>query len=255
MSGISLQPKIIYGPIFSRRLGRSLGINLLPVKMKTCSFDCFYCQYNQTTDWTLSPDRDTLPAADEVFEAVEKALKKPRSMDFLTFSGNGEPTIHPDFPEIVKGVRSLLDQYRPDAKLALLSNSTMVSSPVVQEVLRLIDAPMMKLDAGDEAIFQAINRPVEGLHLQGIIEGLRQIPHLMIQSVLVDGEVSNVRGDAYQAWKATLVDLQPQTIHIYSTERPTMSGEVVRVGPERLLEIEEELTGKLKLNAQAFWRE
>jgi wyosine [tRNA(Phe)-imidazoG37] synthetase (radical SAM superfamily) len=255
MSGISLQPKIIYGPIFSRRLGRSLGINLLPVKIKTCSFDCLYCQYNQTTDWTLSPDRDTLPAPDEVFEAVEKALKKPRSMDFLTFSGNGEPTIHPDFPEIVKGVRRLLDQYRPDAKLALLSNSTMVSSPVIQEVLRLIDAPMMKLDAGDEATFQAINRPVEGLHLEGIIEGLRQIPHLMIQSVLVDGEVSNVRGDAYQAWKATLVDLQPQTIHIYSTERPTMSGEVVRVGPERLLEIEEELTGKLKLNAQAFWRE
>jgi wyosine [tRNA(Phe)-imidazoG37] synthetase (radical SAM superfamily) len=196
-----------------------------------------------------------LPAPDEVFEAVEKALKKPRSMDFLTFSGNGEPTIHPDFPEIVKGVRRLLDQYRPDAKLALLSNSTMVSSPVIQEVLRLIDAPMMKLDAGDEAIFQAINRPVEGLHLQGIIEGLRQIPHLMIQSVLVDGEVSNVRGEAYQAWKAALVDLQPQTIHIYSTERPTMSGDVVRVGPERLLEIEEELTRKLKLNAQAFWRE
>ncbi|MBG0783649.1 MAG: radical SAM protein [Anaerolineaceae bacterium] len=255
MSGILLQPKIIYGPIFSRRLGRSLGINLLPVKMKTCSFDCLYCQYNQTTDWTLSPDRDTLPAPDEVFEAVEKALKKPRSMDFLTFSGNGEPTIHPDFPEIVKGVRRLLDQYRPDAKLALLSNSTMVSSPVVQEALRLIDAPMMKLDGGDEATFQAINRPVEGLHLQGIIEGLRQIPHLMIQSVLVDGEVSNVRGEAYQAWKAALVDLQPHTIHIYSTERPTMSGDVVRVGPERLLEIEEELTGKLKLNAQAFWRE
>ncbi len=255
MSGISLQSKIIYGPIFSRRLGRSLGINLSPSKMKTCSFDCVYCQYDKTTDWTLSPDRESLPTPDEVFSAVEKALQKPRSMDFLTFSGNGEPTIHPEFLEIVKGVRILLDQYRPDAKLALLSNSTMVSSPEVQEAIRLIDAPMMKLDAGDEVTFQAINQPVAGLHLEEIMVGLRELPQLMIQSVLIDGKVSNVRGEAYQAWKNALIALHPQTIHIYSTERPTMSGDVVRVSPKRLSEIAAELTEKLNLNAQAFWRE
>ena len=255
MSGISLQSKIIYGPILSRRLGRSLGINLLPVKMKVCSFDCIYCQYNKTTEWTLAPDRESLPTPDEVFDAVEKALQKPRSMDYLTFSGNGEPTIHPDFLEIVKGVRTLLAKYRPDAKLALLSNSTMVSSPEVQEAIRLINTPMMKLDAGDEITFRAINQPVEGLNLDEITMGLREIPHLMIQSVLVDGKVSNVRGAAYQAWKNLLVDLQPQTIHIYSTERPTMRGDVERVSPKRLSEIAEELTGKLNLNAQAFWRE
>jgi wyosine [tRNA(Phe)-imidazoG37] synthetase (radical SAM superfamily) len=192
---------------------------------------------------------------DEVFYAIEKALRKPRSMDYLTFSGNGEPTIHPDFPEIVSGVRALLTHYRPDAKLALLSNSSKVSSQAIQEAIRFIDAPMMKLDAGDEATFQAINQPVAGLHLDEVLQGLRALPHLMIQSVLIDGKVSNVRGEAYQAWKATLADLQPETIHIYSTERPTMSGEVERVSPKRLSEIAEELKGQLKLNAQAFWRE
>jgi wyosine [tRNA(Phe)-imidazoG37] synthetase (radical SAM superfamily) len=255
MSGISLQSKIVYGPIFSRRLGRSLGINLLPTKIKTCSFDCVYCQYNKTTDWTLLPDRECLTTPDEVLSTVEKALQKPRSMDFLTFSGNGEPTIHPDFLEIVKGVRELLDQYRPDANLALLSNSTMVTSPEVQEAIRLIDAPMMKLDAGDDITFQAINQPVEEIHLDEIVMGLREIPHLMIQSVLIDGKVSNVRGEAYQAWKKVLVDLHPQTIHIYSTERPTMCADVVRVSPPRLSEIAAELTEKLNLKAQAFWSE
>ena len=176
-------------------------------------------------------------------------------MDFLTFSGNGEPTIHPDFPEIVKGVRILLDQYRPDAKLALLSNSTMVFSQAVQEAIRLIDAPMMKLDAGDETTFQTINQPVKGLHFDEIMSGLRKIPHLMIQSVMVDGKVSNVSGEPYQAWKNALADLKPQVIHIYSTERPTMREDVVRVNPKRLSEIAEELQGDLQLNAEAFWHE
>ena len=106
MSSMSLQSGIIYGPILSRRLGRSLGINLLPAKRKVCSFDCVYCQYGYTHDLNLHPMRAELPKPPEVFEAVEAALKKPRSMDYLTFSGNGEPTIHPDFPEIVRGVKA-----------------------------------------------------------------------------------------------------------------------------------------------------
>lgn len=255
MSGIKLQSKIIYGPILSRRLGRSLGINLLPSKIKTCSFDCIYCQYGRTTEWTLGPDRTNLPIPADVFEAIEKALKKPRSMDYLTFSGNGEPTIHPDFPELVKGARQLLDKYRPEVKLALLSNSTMVPKPAIREAIRIIDAPMMKLDAGDEETFQAINQPVEGLHLENVIKGLREIPQLMIQSVLVDGKVSNVKGSSYLAWKNALAELRPQTIHIYSTERPTMSGDVQRVSPKRLSEIARELREELSLNAEAFWRE
>ena len=96
MAHLSLQNRIVYGPVFSRRLGRSFGINLLPRNQKSCSFDCVYCQYGATQYPTLTPKIEDIPAIDEVLEAVEKALRKPRSMDYLTFSGNGEPTLHPD---------------------------------------------------------------------------------------------------------------------------------------------------------------
>ncbi|MCB2202595.1 radical SAM protein [bacterium] len=255
MSGISLQPSIIYGPIHSRRLGRSLGINLMPVNRKVCSFDCVYCQYGGTQEVLLSPMRSTLPTPTEVFAAVEAALRKPRTIDYLTFSGNGESTIHPDFPEIVRGVKAIQARLRPEAKLAILSNSSRVYDLEVAAALRLIDAPMMKLDAGDEATFQAINRPTGGLTLQKILDGLGRLPTLMIQSALMDGDVSNVRGSAYEAWVAALDKLQPQKVHIYSTERPTAENDIRCVPPARLEQIASELRDELGLDAQAFWRE
>ncbi len=129
-----------------------------------------------------------LPSAPDVFHAVEAALKKPRTIDYLTFSGNGEPTIHPDFPEIVRGVKEIKAKLRPDAKLAILSNSSRVTDPEITAALRLIDSPMMKLDAGDDVTFKAINHPVGQLTISEIIDGLKTLPNLMIQSVLIDGE-------------------------------------------------------------------
>jgi wyosine [tRNA(Phe)-imidazoG37] synthetase (radical SAM superfamily) len=255
MSGIQLQPGIIYGPVLSRRLGRSLGINLLPNNRKVCSFDCVYCQYGDTADLVLSPTRSTLPTPKEVFSAVEAALKKPRSMDYLTFSGNGEPTIHPDFPEIVRGVKELKDQLRPGAKLAILSNSSRVNDPEVAAALRLMDAPMMKLDAGDEETFRAINCPVSKLKLSDIIDGLATLPNLMIQSVLIDGHVSNIRGNPYESWASVLNDLRPQEIHIYSTERPTAKGDVTCVPPGKLQDIAENLQNRFNLCVHAFWQD
>lgn len=255
MSGISLQSSIIYGPILSRRLGRSLGINLMPVNRKVCSFDCVYCQYGGTQEVLLSPMRSALPTPMEVFAAVEAALKKPRSIDYLTFSGNGESTIHPDFPEIVRGVKEIKGKLRPEARLAILSNSSRVYDPEIAAALRLIDAPMMKLDAGDEATFKAINRPTGGLTLEKILKGLGRLPTLMIQSALIDGEVSNIRGSAYEAWVAALDELRPQKVHIYSTERPTAESGTKCVPSTRLEQIAAELRDDLGLDAQAFWRE
>ena len=210
MSGIALQPGIIYGPILSRRLGRSLGINLLPANRKVCSFDCIYCQYGCTNDLVLNPIRSTLPKPPEVFAAVEAALKKPRNIDYLTFSGNGEPTIHPDFPEIVRGVLAIKNKLRPEAKLAILSNSSRVNDPEVAAALRLFDAPIMKLDAGDQETFSAINRPVSSLKIDEIVSGLQRLPILVIQSVLVNGEITNVRGEAFERWAERLVDPSSQ---------------------------------------------
>ena len=123
MAMLPLQSDIIYGPINSRRLGRSLGINLLPPSHKVCSFDCVYCHYGRTQVKTLYPQAGQLPGVEEVLQAIQEGLQAHPDIDYLTFSGNGEATLHPQFLEIVAGVRRLRDQLRPDVKLTILSNS------------------------------------------------------------------------------------------------------------------------------------
>ena len=252
MSGIPLQAGIIYGPIFSRRLGRSLGINLLPINHKVCSFDCVYCQYGPATVVECSERGDGFPSATDVLLHIEKALKKPRTIDYLTFSGNGEPTLHPDFPEIVQGVVSLRNKLRPEVKLAILSNSSRVNDPGILSALQLLDAPMMKLDAGDEKTFRAINHPARSVDYWKMVKGLKQLNHLMIQSLFVDGVVTNVRGDAYQAWVELLVDLKPQEIHIYSIDRPTAFDGVEAVNLDTLEKIAADLRTRFNLVVTAF---
>jgi len=253
MSGIPLQSGIIYGPILSRRLGRSLGINLLPVNRKLCTFDCVYCQYGPAKVSEAKTTKDNFPSLSKVLTEVERALKKPRTIDFLTFSGNGEPTIHPDFPEIVAEVKKLRDRLRPDAKLAILSNSSLVSRPSILAALEQIDKPMMKMDAGDPQTFQLINRPAKSIDFWDMVAGLRSLPNLIIQSMLIDGKFSNVRGDAYRSWVALLVDLKPREVHIYSLDRPTAYDEVLPVSPQMLQGIAAGLRDEHQLPVTAFW--
>jgi len=254
MPGIQLQQGIVYGPILSRRLGRSFGINLLGDDQKVCSFDCVYCQYGPTGEHTLSPKRETLPALADVLFAVEKALKKPRTIDYLTFSGNGEPTIHPDYPEIVHQVRALVDRVRPGVKLAILSNASMVTNPDVISAFKRIDLPMLKLDVGTQLAFEAINRPVGGLCLDEIINGLGKIKNLVIQSVLIEGQHNNIHDSNYSDWVQVLSQLHPSAIHIYSTERPTALSDIKCVLPQTLKSIEEDLHLNYGLNCTAYWQ-
>lgn len=255
MATIPLQPGIIYGPVLSRRLGRSLGINLMPADRKICSFDCVYCQYGETQTLTALPAESIIPTTSAALSAVEKALKKPRTIDFLTFSGNGEPTIHPHFPDIVRGVKEIRDRLSPNAKLALLSNASQLHCPSIIDAIHLIDSPMMKLDAGDEETFRLINRPLGDIQFQTILDGLHEIPHLMIQSLLIDGQISNIRGEAFENWVRVLKELQPKAIHIYSLDRPTPVDVLKRVDPPTLQKIEHILNHDHDLNVEAFWRE
>ena len=159
---LPLQDDILYGPIYSRRLGRSLGINLLPTTYKLCSFNCLYCHYGWTDAHTLDVKAHAadLPAAETVVERLRIALRSLLDFDCLTFSGNGEPTLHPQFAEIVDQVVHLRDQYRPDVRLALLSNSTGLLLSGVRECIHRIDLPVFKLDAGTAQTFRKVNRPL-----------------------------------------------------------------------------------------------
>lgn len=253
MSGIPLQTGVIYGPILSRRLGRSLGINLLPFERKLCSFNCIYCQYGAAQAVGQPYSRSDFPKANDVLVEVEKALQKPRTIEYLTFSGNGEPTLHPDFAEIVQEVIILRDRLRPGAKLAILSNSSMVTEPEIVSSLEKFDAPMMKLDAGDQKTFQNINRPAPHALLTDIVDGLKVIPQLIIQSMLIEGEYSNIHGTAYDAWVSALVDSQPREVHIYSTARPTADRRVESVSPRKLHSIAADINQRYSLHVKAFW--
>jgi wyosine [tRNA(Phe)-imidazoG37] synthetase (radical SAM superfamily) len=253
MSVLPLETGIVYGPIRSRRLGLSLGVNLLPTRYKLCSFDCIYCHYGHTHVKSLNPDPRGLPRSHEVLRAVEAALHKFPHLDTITFSGNGEPTLHPAFAKIAAAVRELRDDLAPGVKLALFSNATTVHLASVREALPLFDLPMLKLDAGDPHTLAAINRPTPGTSWRSIFEGLRQIPNLVIQSVLIDGEVTNVKGATFEAWVEALAQLRPARVQIYSTDYPVPESGVERVLPyelKRIAGIVEERTG---LQIDALW--
>ncbi|RKX71668.1 hypothetical protein DRP53_00860 [candidate division WOR-3 bacterium] len=152
---IPYKSSVIYGPISSRRLGRSLGLNLLPLNDKVCSFDCIYCQYGRTRSLT-----GEFLKGDEILVEIERALRANHELDHITFSGNGEPMLHPEFARIVAGTRKLRDAIHPHVPIAILTNGTEFSNDEKREALKLIDKVIVKIDCGDEESFRRINRPL-----------------------------------------------------------------------------------------------
>jgi wyosine [tRNA(Phe)-imidazoG37] synthetase (radical SAM superfamily) len=235
MSVLELQRDIIYGPINSRRLGRSLGINLLPPGRKVCTFDCVYCQYG-TAQTVPGPEGQTgFPPVDSVLQKVEEAVGGlPSPPDYLTFSGNGEPTLHPHFPEIVSRMLDLRDRMCPQARLAILSNSSRVHRAKVREAVAHLDDPIMKLDAGDPLTLSRLSRPSSAITLEKILEGLEAMPRLIIQSMIIEGEVQNAEGEAHEAWLDAIARLSPEMVQIYTAERPVAESGVHRVSSQDL---------------------
>ena len=250
----TLPTDILYGPVFSRRLGRSLGINLFRAEGKVCSFDCVYCECGRTIAHTLTPTRDDVYPTDVVLAAVERAFSKPRTIQALTLSGNGEPTLHPDFLSVIEGIRSMITALRPEVKLALFTNGSRSSNPRIQSAYRLIDQVMIKLDSGDEETFKKINRPIGGFAFSDLIDGFRQTPRYIIQGCMINGNITNVSGEAYSAWFDRLGALQPEAVHLYSIDRSPWNQSVQVVSPEKLKQIERDIRERLCFEVRTFWR-
>jgi len=252
---LELQRGILYGPVNSRRLGKSLGINLSPTNDKFCSFNCVYCHFG----WTKRQSLDftsclyELPRADDVVAAVDDALQSNLDFAYLTFSGNGEPTLHPQFPDMVQEIVALRDRYRPQVKVALLSNSTGLAYAPVRDVIPRIDRPMFKLDAGREKTFRAINRPAEGIAFQDIIDSLAALDGVYLQTVMIDGTPSNVATDELTAYFTLLNRIHPREVHIYSIDRPVPDQDIRLVSPERLEEIAARGRQETGVNMRAFY--
>lgn len=222
---LELQKKLTYGPIQSRRLGTSLGINLFPGCIKHCSFDCVYCQFGWTEKRVLRLNRknNSLPSPSEVEEAVRSTLENlPEPPAYLTFSGNGEPTLHPDFPEIVERIVSLKKEIGDNIRTAVLSNSSRVMKTDVRAGLIMLDFRIMKLDCGKEDIFRRYNRPARNLALDSITEGLIDLTEaapVTIQSLFACGAEGNMDDVNASAWIERLRRIKPVEVQLYTLDR------------------------------------
>lgn len=219
-SPIPLQERWAYGPIASRRFGRSLGVNLLPLDRKVCTMACAYCQYGDGAGGGRI-DRDALPAPAQVLAAVERALAGRPAIDAITVAGNGEPTVHPELHRITEGLVALRDRLSPGTPLVLLTNGTRLDLPRVRDAIRLFDRPVVKLDAGEELAFRAVNRP-NGASLARVVRGLQGLGRrFTAQALFVRGAVDNATPAALQAWARTLLAVRPADVQVTTLDRGT----------------------------------
>ena len=219
-----VREETVFGPIFSRRLGSSLGINLLPRKGKICNFDCIYCECGWNRDGL---DDRRMPSAEEVREALEARLKRLAAdgvhVDSITFSGDGEPTLNPEFPQIIDDTLALRDRWLPDAKVSVLSNATRVHVPAVFAALRKVDNPIMKIDAPTDEAAGRINRPAPGYSLERTIEALKRFEGDFVMQTMFLKSKDFDSSDPQQlaAWMDIVRMLRPREIMVYTIARPT----------------------------------
>ena len=219
-----IREETVFGPIFSRRLGSSLGINLLPVNGKICTFDCIYCECGWNKD---GRDDTRLPKAAEVKMALENKLKQlvkaGTPVDSITFSGDGESTINPDFPQIIDDTIALRDKYYPQAKVSVLSNATQVHRPEIFEALRKVDNPIMKIDAPTNALIEKINHPAPGYDVNRVVEALKQFNgNFVLQTMfLKSNDFDSSSPEVLNGWMDIVRLLKPREVMAYTIDRPT----------------------------------
>lgn len=215
---------IVFGPIFSRRLGSSLGVNVLPTVGKLCNFDCVYCECG----WNADGKSDMrFPRLEEVETALEEKMSKVSAegvaVDSITFSGNGEPTMNPDFPEIVNVTLRLRDKYFPDAKVSVLSNAFLAKRDSVAEALMKVDNPILKIDASSDELVQKINKPVGTYSLVETVEALKRFEgNFILQTMFLKSpDFDTAAPAALERWMDIVRELRPREIMVYTIDRET----------------------------------
>lgn len=232
---------IIYGPIRSRRLGVSLGVNLMPTDAKLCTFDCVYCECG----WNQPVSHPQLPTREQVRESLASTLNTLHSApDVITFSGNGEPTLHPEFLGIIQDTCALRDQYCPDAKISVLSNSTQLFREDVVEALRLCDNRILKLDSAITSTMRLIDKPINpSLTVEQIVERLSVFNgDFTLQTCFLTGEyegriIDNTTPEELAAWYRAVDYLHPKQVMIYVIDRATPLKTLSKIPLDKMNEI------------------
>lgn len=242
----TIYPSPIFGPFYSRRLGVSLGINLMPSDGKICTFDCIYCECGLNRERRPSMPR---PTREEVRQELEKWLERMKAEgpvpDVLTFAGNGEPTAHPDFPGIADDVIMLRDRMFPKAKVSVLSNATRITDKKVFAALLKIDNNIQKLDTVNIGYIRRLDQPVGNYNLEDIISTLKAFNgHVMIQTMFLTGkcedtDMDNTSPDYVLPWIDVLKQIRPEKVMIYTVDRETPVSTLKKASPQKLDEIAE----------------
>jgi len=223
-----IYPAPIFGPVHSRRLGVSLGINLMPADGKVCTFNCIYCECGFNEDFRPHLPR---PTREEVYIALETRLKDMKlngpAPDVLTFAGNGEPTAHPHFAEIIDDTLALRDRYFPMAKVSVLSNATMLHKPAVFEALKRIDNNILKLDTVDEEYIRLVDKPLGNYSVADVIRQMKAFQgNCIVQTMFLKGifggkDVNNTVDNYVTPWLEAIKEIAPRQVMIYTIDRET----------------------------------
>ena len=243
---IMIREETVFGPIFSRRLGSSLGINLLPERGKICNFDCIYCECGWNRD---GRDDTVLPTAEKVRSDLERMLKRlsveGTPVDSITFSGDGEPTLNPEFVQIIDDTLRLRDEYYPKAKVSVLSNATRVHLPEVFAALRKVDNPIMKIDAPTNELVEKINMPAPGYDVNRVVEALKQFGgNFVLQTCMlrVVDLGPHGRRPQFDSSKPEVINgllnivrlLKPREWMVYTIDRPTPMQGLQKFTPDEM---------------------
>ncbi len=237
--------KIVFGPVFSRRLGISLGINLLPNDCKVCNFNCIYCECGITPHFNLK--NINFHKRENIFKALENKLiylkKNNEVINTITFAGNGEPTLHPYFPEIIDDTIKLRNVYSPKINIAVLSNSTTIYNKKIFTALKKIDKNILKFDSAYKKTIEILNNPPKSFNIYQTIENLKKFNgQLIIQTLFIEGKhkgkiISNATDREIEAWLRLIKEIKPKEIMIYTIERDTPYPGLNKIPIEKLSEI------------------
>lgn len=238
--------QIVFGPVRSRRFGISLGINLLPLNTKVCSFNCIYCECGLTPD---CPDTSSggFYTRNEVAQAMNLRFKEIQAKgvcpDNITFAGNGEPTLHPDFAGIIDDTISLRNKYFPASKITVLSNATTLGNAEINQALLKVDNNVLKLDAGTGRFLKLINDPLGNISLELIVQNLKKFNgNVIIQSLFLRGTVNGKYFDStsnenVNSWLEHLREISPKLVMIYPVDRATPIAGLEKISREELEKI------------------
>ena len=228
---------IVFGPIRSRRLGSSLGVNILPSKGKLCNFDCVYCECGWNRDGVSDRKFPTLAEVEEALESKISTLAADGvPVDSITFSGNGEPTVNPDFPEIIDVVLRLRDRFYPSAKVSVLSNATMLDRNEVFEALRKVDNPILKIDAPNDALVTMINKPQGTYSLENVVARMAEFKgDFVLQTMFLRSPDFDL-GQTVEDWRNIVRRLKPRETMVYTIDRETPDKTLQKYTVEQMTE-------------------